>query len=130
MPDLPVEPDQLAVDRKRGPSPGSPDSGLDLGQELRVVRRQRVAPGCGCGTSHTNICSHSLRTESVAGASPWRLAPGAWRTDLAQAPQRPASKPIRDNQQRSKRLRGITTTRSSHATAGKHERSQFLLTQL
>ena len=44
MSDLPVEPDQLAVDGERGTSPGSRDPGLDLGQELRVVGRQRVAP--------------------------------------------------------------------------------------
>jgi hypothetical protein len=41
--DLPVEPDQLAVDGEHGRGPGSPDPGLGLGEELGVVRRQRVA---------------------------------------------------------------------------------------
>jgi hypothetical protein len=41
--DLPVEPDQLAVDGEHGTSPRSPDPGLDLGEELWVARRQRVA---------------------------------------------------------------------------------------
>ena len=34
MSDLPVKLDQLAVDGEYGTSPGSPDPGLDLGQEL------------------------------------------------------------------------------------------------
>ena len=44
MPDLPVEPDQLAVDRERRTSPGSRDPRLDLSEEPRIVGRQRVAP--------------------------------------------------------------------------------------
>jgi hypothetical protein len=50
--DLPVELDQLAVDREYGTSPGSPDPGLDLGKELRIASRQRVALACGRKTSH------------------------------------------------------------------------------
>jgi hypothetical protein len=38
--DFPVQLDQLAVDGEHGTSPGSPDPGLDLGEELRVVGRQ------------------------------------------------------------------------------------------
>lgn len=40
VPDLPVEPGELAVDRERGASACSCDPGLDLGQELWVVGRQ------------------------------------------------------------------------------------------
>jgi hypothetical protein len=45
VPDLPVEPDQLAVDREHRTSPGRRDPGLDLGEELRIVGRQRSQPG-------------------------------------------------------------------------------------
>jgi hypothetical protein len=47
-----LEPDQLAADGERGTSLGSPDPGLDLGEELWVVGRQRVAPACGRKISH------------------------------------------------------------------------------
>jgi hypothetical protein len=52
-PDLPVELDELAVDRERGASAGSRGPGLDLGKELRVVGRQlrrSVRGGLGHGS--------------------------------------------------------------------------------
>ena len=45
VPDLPVELDQLAVDREHRTSPGRRDPGLDLGEELRIGGRQRSQPG-------------------------------------------------------------------------------------
>jgi hypothetical protein len=39
MPDLPVEPDQLAVDREHGTSARGSNPRLDLGKERRIVGR-------------------------------------------------------------------------------------------
>jgi len=45
VPDLPVEPDQLAVDRERRTSPGSRDPRLDLSEEPRIVGRDPDSAG-------------------------------------------------------------------------------------
>jgi hypothetical protein len=47
VPDLPVELDQLAVDREHRTSTRSLDPRLDLGKERRIVGRQPSQPGSG-----------------------------------------------------------------------------------
>jgi hypothetical protein len=78
VPDLPVERYQLAVDREYSTSPGRPDPGLDLGQELRVVGRQPLHPLSGiAATKLTAVlelaghhANHDTATRSVVNSIP------------------------------------------------------------